>query len=567
MRRVAAFLGLARAGSETDTSDTIQAVQAVQVVQAWQAALETCAAEVCTANQVEEDDAAAARCRQIPVASKFGGAGRTTQFGRNIWCAAMLGTGSTVDLFAGFGDTTALLSDALRRRPGPADRRLVTFELSRERLSTVRSRLAESQVAVRTLDQGSQQHWHQEMKQADRQRVTAFLVHGSTAQNLRAACKHVEDLGFLLLDPDVEMGYKDFADDWRVLEERQPRMVAVYNTNLPGGAGWVVNRLLALGGYVEVAQGINDGGAGELDVLHQVRAWSLLLRTSGAVLPAWRSSEGAPQATAEHQQPVLPFDEDTVKMTGLEAQAWVKEQLQKGYAWGNTTFRAVRGGEVLRIHREVGDVVPVEVQRPTDELLSPPKPETNLHHCFAETDPLAAARQLRTPCFLNCEGPHFEPAWDGFRKKVLLQAARSYPMDEEMIMEASAISHGIIENDEILIRGRSLFMARLRHEYTHDGHVEGFCLYGLAAAAFMRARQTLDMQPRTFEVRGRTIFAPTIGFSWRYLMFSFIGLKRTTPRNMFSEGFKVHPRLARPGHGLHAGQRLEQQGRRGVQLP
>ena len=34
------------------------------------------------------------------------------------------------------------------------------------------------------------------------------------------------------------------------------------------------------------------------------------------------------------------------------------------------------GGEVLRIHRTVGEIVPVEVQRPTEELLKPPTAET-----------------------------------------------------------------------------------------------------------------------------------------------------------------------------------------------
>ena len=57
--------------------------------------------------------------------------------------------------------------------------------------------------------------------------------------------------------------------------------MAIYNTNLPGGAGWVLNRLLAMGTYVEVAAGNNDGGRGETDILLQQRAWSLLVRFDG----------------------------------------------------------------------------------------------------------------------------------------------------------------------------------------------------------------------------------------------------------------------------------------------
>lgn len=37
----------------------------------------------------EENDTSAALCAAIPVASLFGGAGRSTLFGRTLWCAAM----------------------------------------------------------------------------------------------------------------------------------------------------------------------------------------------------------------------------------------------------------------------------------------------------------------------------------------------------------------------------------------------------------------------------------------------------------------------------------------------
>ena len=43
--------------------------------------------------------------------------------------------GTTLDLFAGFGDTTVLLADGLHQRPPAAssDRRILTFELNAQR--------------------------------------------------------------------------------------------------------------------------------------------------------------------------------------------------------------------------------------------------------------------------------------------------------------------------------------------------------------------------------------------------------------------------------------------------
>ena len=100
------------------------------------------------------------------------------------------------------------------------------------RLATVSGRLAEHQAAVRALDSRGQHFFAEELKQAKREPVTAFLIHGSTSENLRVMLQHVEarsvcgqgwhanaslalrqtclqDLGLVLLDPDVEMGYKE----------------------------------------------------------------------------------------------------------------------------------------------------------------------------------------------------------------------------------------------------------------------------------------------------------------------------------------------------------------------
>ena len=110
---------------------------------------------------------------------------------------------------------------------------------------------------------------------------------------------------------------------------------------------------------------------------------------------------------------------------------------------------------MLRIHRTVGEIAPVEVQRPTEDLLTPPTTETNPHRCLAEADPLIEARALRIPCFLNCEGPDFDHRWGEFRRKVLQNAMEGHPAVEELTVEATLMNKGIVESDEILIHGRS----------------------------------------------------------------------------------------------------------------
>ncbi|CAL1145984.1 unnamed protein product [Cladocopium goreaui] len=485
---------------------------------AWQVALQLCAAEVCHENHVEEDEKSAVLCNKIPVPSLFGGAGRTTVFGRMLWCAAMLGTGPVIDLYSGIGDSTALLVDGLAHRSSK-DRRLVSFERSFERLSFVAARLQGQDAAIHTVDAQTiqQGYWLSFLhKQMDSSQASALLVAGSTAEYLDVVSKGLGEPGLLLLDPDVELPREEFARDWRKLEALKPRAVAIYNTNLPGGAGWVLNRLLALGTYVEAAAGSNDGGQGELDELFQVRAWSFLIRVDSEG-PQW-PLHNPPSLLVDLQSPGdLPEaqrdESGTVRMVGSEAKEWIQENLKQGWQWQNTTFRAVRGGEVLRIHRTVGEIVPVEVQRPTEDLLTPPTTETNPHRCLAEADPLIEARALRIPCFLNCEGPDFDHRWGEFRRKVLQNAMEGHPAVEELTVEATLMNKGIVESDEILIHGRSRFISRLRHEYTHDGHLEGFCLFGITAAAFLKGRYMLGMEPKELESHGRRFFPHQLGLA------------------------------------------------------
>ncbi|CAK9033388.1 unnamed protein product [Durusdinium trenchii] len=492
---------------------------------AWTMALQLCAAEVCHENQVEENDTSAALCAAIPVASLFGGAGRSTLFGRTLWCAAMLSTGPVLDLYSGLGDSSALLVHALAQREHRegGSRSLVSFERDLERLSFVAHRLQQQGTAVQLIKPIRSEQEIQAIFQRQSREVSALLIAGSTRDLVRGEDGERELLevistqmaksppGLLFLDPDVETSAEDFARDWRSLEAMKPQLVAIYNTNLPGGAGWILNRLLALGTYEEIAAGSNDGGAGERDPLRQLRAWSLLLRRDAPGVgapPRW--SPGLPTAdppTAASDQRVSP----TVRMVGDEAKEWIAEHLKQGWSWQNTTFRAVGGGEVLRIHRTVGEIVPVEVQRPTEELLKPPTADTNPRRCLADFDPLVAARQLRVPCFLSCEGPGFDERWGAFRRKVLQNAQQGYALDEDLLLEAVARNRGIVENDEILIHGRSRFVSRLRHEYTHDSHLEGFCLFGITAAAFIKGRHMLGMEPVEVQTHGKRFFPPRLG--------------------------------------------------------
>ena len=190
-------------------------------------ALQLCAAEVCNENHVEENETSAKMCNKIPVPSLFGGAGRTTLFGRILWCAAMLSTGPVLDLYSGIGDSTALLVNGLAQRGTVDGRRLVSFERSFERLSFVAARLR-NQAAVHTIDAQTlqQSNWQKQFWPKLSSQVSALLISGSTTDCLDLVSKHLGEPGLLLLDPDVEVPQEEFARDWRTLERLNPRIVA-----------------------------------------------------------------------------------------------------------------------------------------------------------------------------------------------------------------------------------------------------------------------------------------------------------------------------------------------------
>lgn len=88
-----------------------------------------------------------------------------------------------------------------------------------------------------------------------------------------------------------------------------------------------------------------------------------------------------------------------------------------------------------------------------------------------------------------------------FGRGFLRELLRERVLSEELFADAVDMNSGIIDNDFVLIHGRSRFMSRLRHEYTNDSHLEGdhhlvshlcmpygagFCLFGVAVAAFIK---------------------------------------------------------------------------------
>ena len=70
--------------------------------------------------------------------------------------------------------------------------------------------------------------------------------------------------------------------------------------------------------------------------------------------------------------------EDVVEVTiAAAAQETVERFFSFGATWSNSTFRSALGGAIKKVHTEVGDgLMPVEMQRPSLDLLAPPTADT-----------------------------------------------------------------------------------------------------------------------------------------------------------------------------------------------
>ncbi|CAJ1330337.1 unnamed protein product, partial [Effrenium voratum] len=105
-----------------------------------------------------------------------------------------------------------------------------------------------------------------------------------------------------------------------------------------------------------------------------------------------------------------------------------------------------------------------------------------------------AGRWLDLACFMQCEGPHFQDGWAVFRTKVEENARLHYRVDMALFESANQVIEESLQQGTGLIVGRSRFMDRLRHETNEDSTLQGFCLYGIVAAAFIRARHFLEAE-------------------------------------------------------------------------
>lgn len=520
--------------------------ETLATIQAWRQALETCQAEVCEVNDVDETATTARLCGAIRVASLRGGPGRTTKFGRLLWCAARLTDGPVMDLFAGFADTAALMADGIRHRSREAGRAkvLASFELSERRAQDASARLRADGVKVRevhlqqaaatatgakvassdavaireavcSLMQCSEHHttlctaFKQGVRRTcDHEQVGYVLTVGSTSTPVRVdpttakevsavaeVCSALGSLSLVMLCPDVEMPWPVFAENWLAIERcGLPQIVAIYDVNLPGAAGWVLNRLKHLGWlqgtprYRLLVDGFNNGEDGPEDDLYHFRCWAFLVRREGLRHPPGHPT-GVPSAGE------IAAEELYKGVARGEAAERVVEQLKTRGITMSNTMRSARGGTVQEAwlaQLPSSSLVMVAMQRPTDEMLPPPGQNTNPHTCFNDIDERLGARRLRVPCFMTCEGPAFDPRWGSFRRSAAANAAKGRPFDAALLREAHWLVADLLRNDSLLITGRLRFMARMRHEFTTDDHLDGFCLYGIATAFTIRARHLAE---------------------------------------------------------------------------
>jgi len=247
-----------------------------------------------------------------------------SHFGRLVWCVAQEAT-VAFDVFAGEGGSAWLLADAMlgRREGGRQDNRsgsrVVTFERSGAEGTLVADNVGDFRTLLATLgefDLGVLKAGEvslaelEERLAANRGAMLAPLTvfHGEpypsqvliedSLKSMQVVSKykmepsHLEVLcralrpELVVLDPTSPI-----VREWLVVEEAcQPSFVAIFNTNLPNGAGWIRDKLMFQGRWAEVLTGISvDTGilrAWPVGEILAGRRWSLLARDAdGAVHP------------------------------------------------------------------------------------------------------------------------------------------------------------------------------------------------------------------------------------------------------------------------------------------
>jgi len=220
-------------------------------------------------------------------AAEMGLISRSLRFGRVLWCLASLQSMTAVlELFAGTGGgSTMLLAHGLSRHKGS----LYSFERETALIVHAEHVLRGWGLAVAS------------MRAVDAPQLRGaaagtWLLHGGPVEGtkddgpLATLCAAIGAVDAVVLDPQ----FTDLAVEWPIIERQcEPRFVAIHNTNLLGHAGWVRERLLAIGATRGAWLELLNGSHPSLWEPGERRSWSVLWRVSPVVHAAGPAERAA----------------------------------------------------------------------------------------------------------------------------------------------------------------------------------------------------------------------------------------------------------------------------------
>jgi hypothetical protein len=212
--------------------------------------------------------------------------------GRVLWCAARK-SAVAFDIFGGEGGSAAVLAHALQ-----GIGRVVTFERSSHTTATLRRTLApyhplevegnvtipdfradieKGRIAADVLLFLGAPYPPYDSYGADK-KSTPLTKYMEEPSHLEALCDAISP-GLIVLDPTSPI-----IREWLVMERAcQPDYVFIFNSNLPGMASWVREKLLLDAAWAEALTGVNvdPAAAGDIGPVGSVlvaRKWSLMMR-------------------------------------------------------------------------------------------------------------------------------------------------------------------------------------------------------------------------------------------------------------------------------------------------
>eukprot|EP00931_Biecheleriopsis_adriatica_P087473 TRINITY_DN61937_c0_g1_i1.p1 TRINITY_DN61937_c0_g1~~TRINITY_DN61937_c0_g1_i1.p1 ORF type:complete len:963 (+),score=152.03 TRINITY_DN61937_c0_g1_i1:58-2889(+) len=149
------------------------------------------------------------------------------------------------------------------------------------------------------------------------------------------------------------------------------------------------------------------------------------------------------------------------------------------------------------------------------QLMKPPSPEENPYHCMVETQTKPSRSSVwRVPCYLDCEGPDFDPSWGRFRRLLQKNAAQDFPLDNDLFNQANELLDDFFDDQMLALSMQSCFVVRMRLEFLKDSLLKGACLLGYAAASFIMGRHLLDPSMHEIESNGEVIDAPAMALTY-----------------------------------------------------